>query len=111
MLSLQPDTFVTFEEMTEKLVQEITHHIEAYNLFPTKIRFVSFVFLFLVAVNVTPCASETLRDNPINGYDADVLLYTILVGYPTEKDIPSVTPKYFHRDYIHNKLNLGQVIS
>lgn len=36
----QPDTFVTFEEMTEKLVQEITHHIEAYNLFPTKISFV-----------------------------------------------------------------------
>ena len=44
MLSLQPDTFVTFEEMTEKLVQEITHHIEAYNLFPTKIRFVAYVF-------------------------------------------------------------------
>lgn len=82
MLSLQPDTFVTFEEMTEKLVQEITHHIEAYNLFPTKIRFVPFVFLFLVAVNVTPCASETLRDNPINGYDADALLHTSLSGLP-----------------------------
>lgn len=102
---------MTFEEMTEKLVQEITHHIEAYNLFPTKIRFVPFVFLFLVTVNVTPCASETLRDNPINGYDADALLHTSLSGLPTEKDIPSVTPKYFHRDYIHNKLNLGQVSS
>lgn len=39
----QPDTFVTFEEMTEKLVQEITHHIEAYSLFPTKIRLVTYV--------------------------------------------------------------------
>ena len=44
-LCSQPDTFVTFEEMTEKLVQEITHHIEAYNLFPTKLRFVSYVFI------------------------------------------------------------------
>lgn len=36
----QLDTFVTFEEMTQKLVREITHHIEAFSLFPTKISFV-----------------------------------------------------------------------
>lgn len=41
LFSSQPDTFVTFEEMTEKLVLEITHHIEAYSLLPTKIRFVA----------------------------------------------------------------------
>lgn len=73
MLCLQPDTFVTFEEMTERLVQEITHHIEAYNLFPTKIRFVAYVFISSVAADVTPCASEALRDNPINGCDGDFL--------------------------------------
>ena len=53
--------------MTEKLVQEITHHIEAYNLFPTKIRFVACVFIPSVAGDVTPCPSEELRDNPIDG--------------------------------------------
>lgn len=36
----QPDTFVTFEEMTLKLVREITHHIEAFSLLPTKLSFV-----------------------------------------------------------------------
>ena len=71
MLCLQPDTFVTFEEMTEKLVQEITHHIEAYNLFPTKIRFVAYVFISSVASDVT--SSEALRDNPINGWEGDFL--------------------------------------
>ena len=49
--------------MTEKLVQEITHHIEAYNLFPTKIRFVACVFVSSVSGDVTPCLSEALRDN------------------------------------------------
>ena len=95
MLSLQPDTFVTFEEMTEKLVQEITHHIEAYNLFPTKIRFVPYVFLSLTVVNVTPCASKALRDNPINGYDGDVLLYTSLSGLNPQNSREKHTSKNF----------------
>jgi len=59
--------------MTEKLVQEITHHIEAYNLFPTKIRFVADVFISSVVGGVTPCPSEALRDNPINDWDKDFL--------------------------------------
>ena len=29
---------MTFEEMTLKLVREITHHIEAFSLLPTKLR-------------------------------------------------------------------------
>ena len=37
---------MTFEEMTDKLVREITHHIEAYNLIPTKIRFDSLLFQY-----------------------------------------------------------------
>ena len=35
---------MTFEEMTDKLVREITHHVEAYNLIPTKIRFEPLLF-------------------------------------------------------------------
>ena len=63
--------------MTEKLVQEITHHIEAYNLFPTKIRFVPLVFKPSVAGDLTPCPSEALRDNPMDGST----YYVALQGY------------------------------
>ena len=54
--------------MTEKLVQEITHHIEAYNLFPTKIRFVACVFISSVAGDVTSCPSEVLRNSLMDGW-------------------------------------------
>lgn len=83
--------------MTEKLVQEITHHIEAYNLFPTKIRFVALVFKPSVAGDLTPCPSEALRDNPMDGSN---ILRSLTRLH--EKDIPSVTPSYFQRGYIHN---------
>lgn len=63
--------------MTEKLVQEITHHIEAYNLFPTKIRFVVLVFISSVADDLTPCPSEALRDNEWTA----LIYYVALQGY------------------------------
>lgn len=57
---LQPDTFVTFEEMTDKLVREITHHIEAYNLIPTKIRFDSLLFQHQTWFAWCSCLKKTL---------------------------------------------------
>ena len=34
----QGETFDSFESLTDRLVQEITHHIDVYNLNPSKIR-------------------------------------------------------------------------
>ena len=38
----QPDTFADFEEMTDRLVQEILHHIDVYGMKPSRIRLVAF---------------------------------------------------------------------
>ena len=38
---LQPDTFADFEEMTDRLVEEILYHVDIYGINPSRIRLVT----------------------------------------------------------------------